>query len=93
MLQNSVLTLVTLLSSKGYKGEKGNNNRSGQQEDHSSFMDSHLDYFPTLTRGWLSTQKSVMVRNLGPGMSIKMLGWESFSCLIFSVSVFSFLIR
>lgn len=66
---------------------------SGQQEDHSSFIDSYIDYFSTLTRGWLGTQKSVMVKNLGPGMTTQMFGWESFTGLIFSASVFSFLIR
>lgn len=92
VLQNGMLTLGMLLSCKGYKSKK-ENNRSGQQEDHSSFIDSYMDYFSTLTRGWLGTQKSVMVKNLGPEMSTQRLGWESFSCLIFSTSVFSFLIR
>ena len=60
--------------------------RIGNQEDHSSFTHPYMDYFSTLTRGWLCTQKSVMFKNLGPGVSTQRLGWELFDCLIHDLS-------
>lgn len=80
--KNGVLTLMMLLISKDNNGKKENINENGNQEDHSSFTDPYRDYFSTLTRGWMGTQKSVMFKNLGLGMSAQMLWWELFSCLI-----------